>query len=469
MGSSKDGPSPRVQGTHPVVTPRLGLQRSIPARAGNTLNRAVDLFRPDGPSPRVQGTPSSRRTVSGAPTVHPRACREHITHGNAGPWSVGPSPRVQGTRDGDAGEVLRLRSIPARAGNTPSCRGGRAARPVHPRACREHTATVDGSSCSHGPSPRVQGTLDRCRPRKADLRSIPARAGNTATRTTRSRPATVHPRACREHRAIRSREGVNIGPSPRVQGTPIEMLDVPGRQRSIPARAGNTTKCSRWRQRRAVHPRACREHPRARALLLLLIGPSPRVQGTPQHLPSPVPAPRSIPARAGNTVALRFRRHGSAVHPRACREHSTGNDVGLAHSGPSPRVQGTLLRHGDRPPVDRSIPARAGNTAMRRPESRRPTVHPRACREHPDIQGGQLGVHGPSPRVQGTLAHGGGGEVIDRSIPARAGNTGAACGRFNALSVHPRACREHPCRRAAAGPVHRSIPARAGNTLGTSY
>ncbi len=254
------------------------------------------------------------------------------------------------------------------------------------------------------------------------------------------------------------------GPSPRVQGTPLFRRESSSCHRSIPARAGNTWRPGRSCAGPTVHPRACREHSTVSGGKLLAIGPSPRVQGT---------------RRAAGPKTGRV-----SVHPRACREHGSVRLPSRRPAGPSPRVQGTLVLDVLRSEVDRSIPARAGNTRQRPEHFGMHPVHPRACREHSSALSTVAVAVGPSPRVQGTRPRRGQSRVGYRSIPARAGNTRWRWRTTGSSSVHPRACREHsspvrPCFR-VPGPsprvqgtrglqldpegVHRSIPARAGNT-----
>jgi len=217
------GPSPRVRGTHGLPLRIEPVGRSIPARAGNT---------------------PARRISSGVISVHPRACGEHEPARTFCAVNRGPSPRVRGTRQKSGAATSRVRSIPARAGNTPRLGLPLLRLSVHPRACGEHATISRDTTRLTGPSPRVRA------------------------------------RACGEHDA-RTRPARRIdGPSPRVRGT----LHVPprGRQRgrSIPARAGNTSATAPAATEVSVHPRACGEHKQCRVEKAEEHGPSPRVRGT---------------------------------------------------------------------------------------------------------------------------------------------------------------------------------------------
>ena len=272
----RNGSSPRVRGTPPLLDSVADRPRFIPARAGNT----------DEQRPRKR------------PTVHPRACGEHTAWRPLRATGRGSSPRVRGTQtmcacsglsDGSSprvrGTLLQKpparrspRFIPARAGNT-----------RHPFLGMLHS----------GSSPRVRGTQPCLVFRHVENRFIPARAGNTPRCCVLRGSAAVHPRACGEHfwpaistsfRPVHPRacgehgftsnaQAAANGSSPRVRGT----LELEGQgveeSRFIPARAGNTYREAQPECERTVHPRACGEHPCLRPVLGLS-GSSPRVRGT---------------------------------------------------------------------------------------------------------------------------------------------------------------------------------------------
>ena len=322
--SSTVGPSPRGRGTLQRRRERSPGRRSIPARAGNTMRSG----------------PRGRRS-----TVHPRAGGEHMRLPAVVVTIAGPSPRGRGTREFAIAVSESRRSIPARAGNTPSNAGGRPRCTVHPRAGGEHRKSCSSFRFTFGPSPRGRGTLLLALRPRPGSRSIPARAGNTPTRSSRRSSTPVHPRAGGEHFLPDFRHGWCSGPSPRGRGTLVERHAIFGRLRSIPARAGNTSAARRPPSRPPVHPRAGGEHELEPALGALDDGPSPRGRGTPHQVQHRGAAERSIPARAGNTVHHRLRRHDLPVHPRAGGEHAKATHGPIWMIGPSPRGRGTLLSY----------------------------------------------------------------------------------------------------------------------------
>ena len=175
---------------------------------------------------------------------------------------------------------------------------------------------------------------------KAD-RFIPARAGNTSPWRASSSRTPVHPRACGEHLPFSPCTGPPAGSSPRVRGTQARARPLPPPCRFIPARAGNTPSTTTPPWSTTVHPRACGEHQYCRPAGVAFSGSSPRVRGTLPTIRPTIIDRRFIPARAGNTSNFRWRESGLAVHPRACGEHPGRNGSGWCFSGSSPRVRGT--------------------------------------------------------------------------------------------------------------------------------
>ena len=211
---------------------------------------------------------------------------------------------------------------------------------------------------------------------------IPARAGNTAT--CRGGPAGVadHPRACGEHSASLSRRPTIPGSSPRVRGTPFPYVFILIGTRIIPARAGNTDRAGHIQPQKTDHPRACGEHQLADVPSVNNAGSSPRVRGTlREHDPNEVQE-RIIPARAGNTANASRDDGFHPDHPRACGEHFIGSPFCSIHAGSSPRVRGTRLTAGMECLRYRIIPARAGNTFWITSALAIAADHPRACGEH---------------------------------------------------------------------------------------
>lgn len=193
---------------------------------------------------------------------------------------MGVSPRVRGTRYPRGCLLLPLRIIPALTGNMPFTATSHPTTTAHPRRCGERSLLLDTSKTNDGTSLRVRGNIDNTRGDQANprliparggrgsnrlshepvLRLIPARAGNRATDRTAGASAMVHPCACGEQAMLIGKPDLDNGSSPRVRGTApkggashLQARLIParagtdrgpalsiGRERFIPARAGNS-------------------------------------------------------------------------------------------------------------------------------------------------------------------------------------------------------------------------------------
>ena len=213
-----DGSSPRVRGTESGRPRRGGFRRFIPACAGN----------------RLRATQRCRELP-----VHPRVCGEQNGTKKETAFVPGSSPRVRGTAESPRGIHLDLRFIPACAGNSLTTQRGPNAIPVHPRVCGEQVRFGVFSRIYPGSSPRVRGTALCTAPAAADIRFIPACAGNRRRFVTGSTTWTVHPRVCGEQAIWGVSGSGKTGSSPRVRGTVQPVRADPDRVRFIPACAGN--------------------------------------------------------------------------------------------------------------------------------------------------------------------------------------------------------------------------------------
>ena len=153
------GSSPRVRGTPHRRLGRPGFYRFIPACAGNSPERDLEIIPLAGSSPRVRGTPVKGCRKRATTPVHPRVCGELSSAARITAKVVGSSPRVRGTQLVRGAVAERRRFIPACAGNSRSWIAYRSPPPVHPRVCGELLRRR-----SHG---------------RARSRFIPACAGNS--------------------------------------------------------------------------------------------------------------------------------------------------------------------------------------------------------------------------------------------------------------------------------------------------
>ncbi len=114
--------------------------------------------------------------------------------------------------------------------------------------------------------------------------------------------------------------------------------------------------------------------------------------------------------------------------------------------GSSPRMRGTANISKSKSMVQRFIPAHAGNSACWDLLARLKAVHPRACGEQQVSRAFARLTHGSSPRMRGTERINPFSQFLNRFIPAHAGNSFDQS-RSDALEkVHPRACGEQSAR-----------------------
>ena len=202
VSQSVTGPSPRVWGILFPACASPAPPRSIPTRVGNTtlwlcrsyqqsvhphacgeyLLRVRQRYPPVGPSPRVWGIRTYATIADTQKSVHPHACGEYDGVQNIICADAGPSPRVWGILCPDVGQVVRLRSIPTRVGNTLMATTLAFGMVVHPHACGEYARCKRTRHTRRGPSPRVWGIRNGRAEPKRNVRSIPTRVGNTLVR-----------------------------------------------------------------------------------------------------------------------------------------------------------------------------------------------------------------------------------------------------------------------------------------------
>ena len=252
------GSSPRVRGKHEDRPDAGGTVRIIPACAGQTTGR---------PWPRP------------TPPDHPRVCGANCSSGFAGSSAAGSSPRVRGKRHAGHALPLGFRIIPACAGQTDNDYDYRHCFSDHPRVCGANRDLLDAWVRHSGSSPRVRGKLEHGIKLIPSKRIIPACAGQTDTGQPRSPSIADHPRVCGANGPPPPGPHEDLGSSPRVRGKlPVGPLGL-GRDRIIPACAGQTCPRWRWSRIRADHPRVCGANRCSRCRPCTGRGSSPRVRG----------------------------------------------------------------------------------------------------------------------------------------------------------------------------------------------
>ena len=297
-------------------------------------------------------------------TVHPRACGEQIQRNSERGTISGSSPRMRGTAPGPDHGIAEIRFIPAHAGNrwTDNGRGWKPS--VHPRACGEQVAAGGILNGKNGSSPRMRGTATIDTDRNDNTVFIPAHAGNSRSSSLGRIVVPVHPRACGEQWARLIDSASCVGSSPRMRGTGAPSFGLFSGRRFIPAHAGNSSHKIQTGFPQTVHPRACGEQMIAVRFPVAIAGSSPRMRGTERSPGLEDRQDRFIPAHAGNRLCVNGNGDKPTVHPRACGEQSLANSASSSNVGSSPRMRGTGEIVSEFRGRSRFIPAHAGNSRV---------------------------------------------------------------------------------------------------------
>ena len=210
--------------------------------------------------------------------------------------------------------------------------------------------------------------------------------------------------------------------------------------RSIPARAGEPATGSTSGTGNGVYPRACGGTSLTLRRAPFARGLSPRVRRNRQDAADGNGKVGSIPARAGEPAVKSSRTIAARVYPRACGGTRTPCQPRIRLPGLSPRVRGNQCP----PEVGQhpigSIPARAGEPQSQWGPACLASVYPRACGGTLRNRRPALHWSGLSPRVRGNHAGRVPSRWRKRSIPARAGEPQRWLARGSWRTVYPRAC-----------------------------
>ena len=155
------------------------------------------------------------------------------------------------------------------------------------------------------------------------------------------------------------------------------------------------------------------------------------------------------------------------AHPRSRGEHANFPTFQDANFGSSPLARGTLIARCSGLLVQRLIPARAGNTVRRSFALRSWSAHPRSRGEHRYVARTRFFSFGSSPLARGTQHDASDVPALTGLIPARAGNTKPSCHRPDGPPGSSPLARGTRLSRRQNQLRLRLIPARAGNTFDT--
>ena len=211
----------------------------IPARAGNT---------------------GVVRCLPGLLRAHPRSRGEHRQRALVRGWPWGSSPLARGTPGITTHAALARGLIPARAGNTHAGIPYRSGSEAHPRSRGEHPLVLSFRLFAVGSSPLARGTLGVLARIGCRHGLIPARAGNTQCPVHQLGRQRAHPRSRGEHFEPFPLLLDYEGSSPLARGTRVVEGTAKVLDGLIPARAGNTPSRTYTSAPSRAHPRSRGEH-----------------------------------------------------------------------------------------------------------------------------------------------------------------------------------------------------------------
>ena len=230
------------------------------------------------------------------------------------------------------------------------------------------------------------------------------------------------------------------GLSPRVRGNPLAGRQTVWGWGSIPACAGEPLALHQEAVMGEVYPRVCGGTIGGDHLLRHRVGLSPRVRGNPASTIANPTGGRSIPACAGEPQRATNPSTPARVYPRVCGGTRSVRRNHRYPKGLSPRVRGNPLQEIPKHPHVGSIPACAGEPASIRWNRNCAKVYPRVCggtTPSPMIARPLMGL---SPRVRGNPSGRPETRANPGSIPACAGEPRRSLRRFYEAWVYPRVC-----------------------------
>ena len=458
-----DGVYPRAcGGTNQSSAAATGFEGLSPRMRGNPVGRTGPVVR-CGSIPAHAGEPVLGWSPDGWRWVYPRACGG--TEAVPDHWidRVGLSPRMRGNRGGAWADVTGLGSIPAHAGEPRTPNTSTTSRRVYPRACGGTSSGAALATSLQGLSPRMRGNLEGLGLVNVRLRSIPAHAGEPAPRNIERRMLWVYPRACGGTHARLHRPGCHRGLSPRMRGNLVRSFSVPPWFGSIPAHAGEPPipTSSTWMAR--VYPRACGGTTAGNPASVRETGLSPRMRGNLRRIDVRFLAVGSIPAHAGEPPADSGTSLVEWVYPRACGGTAASACPASTYVGLSPRMRGNPGHPNPCRECRGSIPAHAGEPERALAVNVPVAVYPRACGGTPPRFRGSSPQRGLSPRMRGNRITSKSGAVVYGSIPAHAGEPEQEGPQERDGRVYPRACGGTQVRRFEIGARPGLSPRMRGN------
>ncbi len=228
------------------------------------------------------------------------------------------------------------------------------------------------------------------------------------------------------------------GPSPHARGSHRRRQPnvlFPG---SIPACAGEPISRLPLMPWLGVHPRMRGGAPIPEPHFPADQGPSPHARGSLGSVSSVKVAVRSIPACAGEPISRAEVSLFPRVHPRMRGGAAISITTHRLAGGPSPHARGSRVTHVQPLLLERSIPACAGEPLREPCAGEYRQVHPRMRGGAPASVPPVNGRKGPSPHARGSHSPPLIKSIDERSIPACAGEPSVQLTAPYMCRVHPR-------------------------------
>ena len=213
----------------------------------------------------------------------------------------------------------------------------------------------------------------------ANVRSIPAYAGEPSVPVQPAPVFEVYPRVCGGTGEHPAGAYAALGLSPRMRGNRCWRRKSLCVARSIPAYAGEPRFVIVDPAYAEVYPRVCGGTRCQPAASSTSQGLSPRMRGNPTPAPPAAPRARSIPAYAGEPGQIIGLASRWKVYPRVCGGTAARKSHNISTKGLSPRMRGNLGSEFRMEIMARSIPAYAGEPRAGHPALGQSEVYPRVC------------------------------------------------------------------------------------------
>ena len=209
---------PRMRGEHLSVKVVVLVPMGSSPHARGAHRDVPGRDREDGIIPACAGSTRRARRRSIRPRDHPRMRGEHHERGFIPKCDGGSSPHARGARSGAPRMPLRHGIIPACAGSTWFPFRWTAVGWDHPRMRGEHVCLRLEAAFWMGSSPHARGAPSRREGRLRPRGIIPACAGSTTRRRSRSSITRDHPRMRGEHLVLSAQVVYSLGSSPHARG-----------------------------------------------------------------------------------------------------------------------------------------------------------------------------------------------------------------------------------------------------------